>query len=237
MMEPIRIVGLNGSPHREGNTATLMRWVLEGCEEAGAEVEWLHVVDYDVRYCQGCMACLRRGICTVQDDVPAIRARLLAAAGVVAGSPVYAGQPSAQLKALLDRLALLNLFTRTFEHLHSVGVATSGAAPTGGVAADLADFFGRRSGAIGAKVTTVAAGYTSLARVHDRGLPPRARALGRRLVRDIVTPRRFAVSNPKVLWIGLLWRFFLHPLVTRNPEQFGGVIGIWKEKGWLKPAA
>ncbi len=29
----MHIVALNGSPHRKGNTATLMQWVLDGCEE------------------------------------------------------------------------------------------------------------------------------------------------------------------------------------------------------------
>jgi len=68
----MHIVALNGSPHREGNTATLMQWVLDGCEEAGASTEWLYIVDWRIEYCQGCFTCLRTGTCPIADDVPAI---------------------------------------------------------------------------------------------------------------------------------------------------------------------
>lgn len=231
---PIGIVALNGSPHRHGNTATLMGWVLEGCREAGARVEWLHVVDWDVRYCQGCFACLRTGVCAIQDDaVAAVRDRLLAADGLVVGSPVYAGQPSAQLKTLMDRLTLLNLYTHTFDRQRTVGVATSGVAPTGGVAKELAGFFGRPAGAVGAKTASVARGYQPLAQLHDHRLPARARALGGRLVDEIRSPRRPLLPNPFHLWIALLRRFLLRPMVVNHPEQFGGVLRIWERKGWV----
>lgn len=41
----LTIVGLNGSPHTNRNTATAMHWVLEGCERAGAKIEWHRVWD------------------------------------------------------------------------------------------------------------------------------------------------------------------------------------------------
>ena len=224
----MHIVALNGSPHRKGNTATLMQWVLDGCEEAGASVEWLHVVDWHVEYCQGCFTCLRTGTCPIADDVPAIRERLLSADGIVVGSPTYEGETTAQLKALMDRLTLLNLYTRTFEGAWSEGVATSGVAPTSGVAKHLADFFGQRAGIIGAKTTTIARGYGSLSADHDPRLPERARRLGRLLVARIAHPPR-RLPSPMLLWISILRRFVVRPLVEGNPEQFAGVLAIWKE--------
>jgi NAD(P)H-dependent FMN reductase len=229
----IRIVGLNGSPHCDGNTVTLMRWVLEGCTEAGADVEWIHVVDHNIQYCQGCFTCLRTGVCPIEDDLLAVRERLLSADGIVVGSPVYADQPTAQLKTLMDRLTLLNLYAYTFEQQRSVGVATSGVAPTGGVAKNLAGFFGRRSGAIGAKTASLARGYQPLADVHKPGLPAQARALGRRLVADIWTPRRLRFPPLDYVWFLVLQRFVVRRLVTRQPDQFAGVLRIWQEKGWL----
>lgn len=226
------IVAVNGSPRRDGNTVTLMRWVVEGCQEAGADVEWLHVADRRIEYCQGCMGCLRTGTCAIQDDVPSIREQLMRADGIVAGSPVYGGQPTAQLKALLDRLTLLNLYARAFERQWTVGVATSGVAPTGGVAAGLADFFGRRVGAIGGKTTTVATGYRPLSEDHDPRLPGRARKLGRLLTARISGVSR-GLPSPMGIWIGILRRLVIRPLVEGNPDQFGGVLAIWKEKGWL----
>jgi NAD(P)H-dependent FMN reductase len=230
----IRIVALNGSPNHNRNTATLMKWVLEGCLEAGAEVEWIHIADHDIQYCRGCHACLRVGECPIQDDVPAIRDRLLAADGVVVGSPVYEGYPTAQLKTLFDRLALFILYTNLFSELHSVGVATSGVAPTRATARAAAEL-GRCSGIIGAHTASFAKGYQPLAEAHSPRLRRKARSLGHRLVRDIQRSGRS--FDLKSAWIGLLRRLLDRFLVYRYPDQFAGAIRIKQEKRWASQAS
>jgi len=62
------------------------------------------------------------------------------------------------MKTLMDRPALLDLYTRTFARQKTVGVATSGGAPTRGVARSLADFFGQRVAILGAKTTSIERG-------------------------------------------------------------------------------
>lgn len=230
----IRVIGLNGSPHRHGNTVTLMSWVLEGCTAAGAQVEWLHLIDYDIRYCQGCFGCLRSGACPIRDDFLSVRANLLGADGIVAGSPVYEGGPSAQFKTFLDRLTLLNLYTNLFERQYSVGVATSGIAPTEEVAKGLAFVLGRPAGTIGAKTSTRAHGYQPLEAVHDPRLPGKARAIGKRLVANIRQPaRRIRFPSREYLIYLLCQRAFLRPMVLNNPDQFAGVLRIWEAQGKL----
>jgi multimeric flavodoxin WrbA len=232
-LKPIRIVALNGGPHRHGNTVTLMDWVLGGCKDMEASVEWLHIGDYDIRYCQGCFTCLRTGICPIKDDFLSLREELLAADGLVVGSPVYEGAPTAQLKTLMDRLTLIHLYTILFERQFSVGVATSGIAPTKEVAKGLASFFGRRSGYIGANTASVANGYRSLAEFHDARLPEKARRVGRRLVADIRAPDRFRSPQWDAIFFGMLWRCFVRPMAANNPEQFSGVLRILEQKGKL----
>lgn len=232
----IHVVALNGSPHRQGNTATLMAWVLEGCQSAGATVEWVHVVDYHVEYCQGCFTCMRTGDCPIQDDLTQVRGKLLAADGLVVGAPVYSGHPPAQMRTLMDRLTLLNLYTGTFERQRTLGVATSGVAPVGGVAKDLAVFFGRCHATIGAKTASIKHGYRPLKEHHDPRLPPRARVSGRRLVQEIRSPRRRWLPAFKEAWIALLRRFVVRPLVLGQRDQFAGVLRIWQEKGWIPTA-
>lgn len=229
----VHVVALNGSPHRQGNTSTLMQWVLEGCVEAGADCRWIHVVDYDIGYCRGCFTCLRTGSCPLPDQFQLIRDRLLAADGIVIGSPVYEGHATALLQTFIDRLTLLNLYTNTFEGKRTVGVATSGVAPTRGVAKSLAGLFGRPSGTIGATTATIAHGYRPLAATHDRRLPARARRLGRRLVSDIRSPAGRPMLSPFHIWIAILRRLVVQPLVLNNPDQFAGVIRIWREQGRL----
>lgn len=221
----VRVVALNGSPHRDGNTATLIGWVLEGCVEAGADVSWLHVVDYEIGYCQGCFACLRQGTCPIDDDLAVVRQRLVAADGIVVGSPVYEDQPTAQLKTLMDRLALLVLYTDTFAGHRSVGVATSGLAPTRNTA-KAAELFGRCSGAIGARVTSLSEGHRSLSEAHGPLLRKRAQKLGRRLVRDIRRSNQGFSFDLKVAWMRLLRGLLRRLVVERHPEQFSGVLDI-----------
>jgi len=132
--------------------------VLEGCDEVGAEVEWIHPVDYDIKYCRGCFTCLRTAECPIQDNMLAVRDRLLAADGVVVGSPVCADQPTGQLKALLDRPLLEQCYMRTLEEQPLVGVAAGGMGPTGGAAKGVANFSGRRCGIAGARVATTPRG-------------------------------------------------------------------------------
>jgi len=226
----IHVIGLNGSPHRHGNTATLMNWVLEGCARAGAEVDWLHLVDYRIQYCMGCFTCLREGACPIQDDFVAVRDHLLDADGIVAGSPVYEGQPTAQLKTLLDRLTLLNLYVGTFTRQATVGVATSGLAPTRATAKAAALQFGRCCGTIGAKTASLAHGYRSLAEAHPPRLPHRARALGEQLVARINHPQALSTADLNRLWIGVLRRLLKRVVVDRHPNQFAGVIRLWRKK-------
>ncbi len=189
-----------------------MQRVLEGCAEAGAEIEWIHVADHDIRYCRGCFTCLREGFCPIEDDVPAIRDRLLAADGIVVGSPVYEDQPTAQLKTLMERLALLCLYTDTFARQRSVRAAV---------------MFGRCSGTIGAKTASLTKGYQPLSKAPSPRLPRRARALGRRLVQDIQHPKAFDLQRA---WFDFLRALLKRFVVMRHPDQFAGVLRIWREK-------
>ena len=145
--------------------------MLEGCDEVGAEVEWIHPVDYDIKCCRGCFTCLCAGECPIQDNMLAVRDRLLAVDGVVAGSPVCADLPTGQLKALLDRPTLVQCYILTFEEQPLVGVAAGGMGPTGGAAKGVANFSGRRWGIAGARVATTQRGWQLLTKVHD-AYPP-----------------------------------------------------------------
>lgn len=53
MGKSIKVIGINWSPNKTGNTATLIKWVLNGCFKAGSDVELLHVCDYNINYCLG----------------------------------------------------------------------------------------------------------------------------------------------------------------------------------------
>lgn len=227
----IKIICLNGSPHIDGNTRTLMDWVADGCRNANALVEYINLVDYDIKYCRGCFTCIRTGKCLVEDDCDKIISKLINCDGIIVGSPVYEGHTTALLKTFLDRITMLNLYTDTFYKQYSVGVATSGVAPYKKLAAELSQNFGKPVGYIGAKTATLKHAYQDLKNVHKKGLEEKAKKLGEKLVYRIIKGKSgFSVKG---IWISILRKLILKPMVLRNKEQFCGVIEIWKDKKWI----
>ena len=228
----IKILGLNGSPKKNGNTYTLMSWVLEGCKQAGAKIELIHVRDFNITYCQGCHSCLRTGECIIQDDLVEVYQKLNGADGIVVGSPVYSGEPTGYLKILIDRLTLLKLYSDILNSQNSVGVTTSGIAPTKKLAKRIANFFGRRVGIIGVKTASIKRGYQSLNNMNNGKILEKANTLGKTLVESIKNNH-----HPRTLfywWITFLRKHLLSRVIKNSPEQFSSVIPIWKKKDWFK---
>lgn len=100
------IIGINGSPDREGNTAYLLDEVLKACRELGADTGLIHVMDalegQERPYCIACGSpcpevCHRKA--NLADAYDIIRK----ADALVVGSPVYFGTVSGQLKAFWDK--------------------------------------------------------------------------------------------------------------------------------------
>jgi multimeric flavodoxin WrbA len=101
----MKVIGIVGSPRKEGNTATLVEKVLAGAAEAGAETKVYNLNELNIRGCQACNYCKTHdNRCRQDDDMTPIYADLLAADGVVIGTPIYMGYPSAQTMLFVNRL-------------------------------------------------------------------------------------------------------------------------------------
>jgi multimeric flavodoxin WrbA len=101
--EPVRVVGIIGSPRRGGNTEVLVDEVLAGAAEAGALIEQVRLNELEILPCQGCDGCAGTGECIHPDDMPALLERMARCQVWVLGTPVYWWGPTAQFKAFLDR--------------------------------------------------------------------------------------------------------------------------------------
>lgn len=100
-----KVLLVNGSPHRNGNTFTALSEVAKTLEEEGISSEIVHIGNRPVQGCIGCYKCKEKGICVFQNETYLkLRGKLEAADGIIIGSPVYFGGPSGSLCALLDRL-------------------------------------------------------------------------------------------------------------------------------------
>jgi arsenate reductase len=98
------VLGLMGSPRRQGNTDLLLAAFLEGAQAKGAEVLKVDVAFKNIAPCQGCRFCEQQGFCRQKDDAMQEIYQLLRRADcVVIATPMFFYGPSAQLKALIDR--------------------------------------------------------------------------------------------------------------------------------------
>lgn len=102
----MKILGLNASPRgSQSQTLRLVQAVLEGARSAGAEVELVDVCKLDIKYCNACQVCFQKGTCVHKDDFHGLYDKILAADGLVWGSPNYFHSVTAQMKTLIDRMA------------------------------------------------------------------------------------------------------------------------------------
>ena len=101
----MRIAIFNGSPRKE-NTAAMIEAFREGAEEAGHEVEVLHVGKMKINGCLACEYChtMGEGKCIQKDDLEKIMPAYLESDMVVFASPIYYFAPTAQLEAAWQRV-------------------------------------------------------------------------------------------------------------------------------------
>jgi NAD(P)H-dependent FMN reductase len=98
------ILFLNGSPRKNGVTATLLSIIAEEARSAGAEVEWVDVNKLSIRPCIGCLKCRPDKKCILpEDDGHRMGELIQRCSGLVVGTPTYWGNMSGTLKILFER--------------------------------------------------------------------------------------------------------------------------------------
>ena len=105
----MKILGLNGSERKLGNTEILVKEALMGAEEEGAQVEMLRLTDYKVFPCDGLAPCVFGNTrCNLTDDFNFIVDKIFENDGVVLGTPCYILESTAIIKQLIDRIFSVN---------------------------------------------------------------------------------------------------------------------------------
>ncbi|TLM99636.1 flavodoxin family protein [bacterium] len=104
------IIGINGSPNKEENTAFLLGKALDAAQAEGARIEMIHVTDalegLKVPFCDTCCnPC--EGACTRGNNMGIAYDQLRKADGLIIASPVYFGTVSGQMKAFWDKSRVL----------------------------------------------------------------------------------------------------------------------------------
>ena len=103
----MKVLGFSGSPRVNGNTDLLLKELLKGAKDAGAETELIRVRSIEFDPCISCNRCFKTGRCEVKDGFQPILDKILEADHIVLASPIYFMGLSAWAKALVDRCQCL----------------------------------------------------------------------------------------------------------------------------------
>jgi multimeric flavodoxin WrbA len=103
-----KILGIMGSPRKNGNTHILLSRILEGAESEGARGNILFLDDLAIKECNGCHVCWEGKECSKDDDMNSIYPRIIESDGIVFGTPVYWYGPTALMKGFIDRFVYFN---------------------------------------------------------------------------------------------------------------------------------
>ena len=122
----MKVLMLNGSPKKNGNTATALKEMEKIFAQEGIEVETVQVGGQNIRGCIACNSCARTGKCVFDDVVNELAPLFAECDGLVAASPVYYASANATLVAVLDRLFYSTGFDKTMKVGAAVAVARRG---------------------------------------------------------------------------------------------------------------
>ncbi len=129
----MKVIGINGSARKDGNTAIIIGKVFDELNKEGIETELIQLADYEIQPCRGCFACKGRGNCVfAKDGFWEIFSRMIEADGIIFGSPVYSADVSAKMKAFLERAGVV-VATNPGLLRHKVGTSVAAVRRSGGM--------------------------------------------------------------------------------------------------------
>ncbi|MBN1572159.1 MAG: flavodoxin family protein [Deltaproteobacteria bacterium] len=112
MKEKSRIVSLNSSYRRKGNTNRMVEEVLKGCREAGTKTDHIFLMEKDIKACLGCLKFSKYneetfGRCVQKDDMRGLLKKVVFADGLIVACLVYCGNMNAHMVKFMHRMSPL----------------------------------------------------------------------------------------------------------------------------------
>ena len=111
----MKVVGIAGSLRPKSNTLEYVKTGLRVLEDAGIDTELISLRGKEIKPCNGCYHCVKKGYCTIEgDDFNDILEKMRTAEGIVLGSPVYLSSVVPQMMALLARATFVAYWNDKF---------------------------------------------------------------------------------------------------------------------------
>lgn len=132
----MKVIAINGSPRKNGNTYFALQTVIAELEKEGIETELIHVGNKKIGGCLSCNYCIKsqNKRCVTDDIVNECIPKIAAADGLLLGSPVHWAGMGGTLKAFLDRLFYVATANGGLFR-HKVGASVAAVRRTGGIPA------------------------------------------------------------------------------------------------------
>ncbi len=219
----MKILGICASPRgSKSTTLRLVESLLGGAREAGAEVELVDVCELEIKFCNACQACFKTGECVHKDDFQALYDKILAADGLVWGSPNYFHTVTAQMKTLIDRMA-------DAVHCQLLSGKYCGSVASGGSNCDqVTDYLDGLMVNFGAYVTGSVCAVMSQGPAAMEEAEKKAFALGRSLAGDIQNKRDY--MEQRKIQEGIREHF--KALVKMNKDSWVHEYEHWNSLNW-----
>ena len=129
-----QVIGIVGSPNREGRTHQLVTAALDGAARAGAAIELIQLADHVVAACKDCLpwVCKDNLTCTFEDEALEFLSRkILNCGALVLGTPVYWWDSSGMVKYLILKMFRLYARKAPVQGLPALGLAIAGGTGNG----------------------------------------------------------------------------------------------------------
>ena len=99
-----KVLCLSGSPRKRGNSEYCARTIFQSLKDhPKVRAELVRLVDHDIKPCNGCRSCIKKGHCVLKDGFEEVWQRVVASDMVVISAPIYWDSPPGVMKNFIDR--------------------------------------------------------------------------------------------------------------------------------------
>lgn len=221
----MKIVILNGSPRKNGATATVLRLLSDALSlHEDISILYIHLVDLKIAPCVGCCACYQTGACFMGDDAEQLSQSIASADGIILGSPTYASNVSGILKTFIDRGHFV--IEQLLYKKYALSVSTYenyGGHTTSKILNSLLTYSGARlSGSMKIKLPFGAAAQ------QNAKLQLIAKTYASKLYQDITHHKKYRLQQ---LRHRIIFSAGIKPFVLRKGNAYSGVLRHWADRG------
>jgi multimeric flavodoxin WrbA len=110
----MNVIAINGSPRKNGNTATLLEHAVKGALSQTATAEIIHLYDFQYKGCTSCFGCKSKesagtGKCSLRDDLLPVLEKVMNCDILLLGSPIYYSDVTGMMRSFMERLLFMNM--------------------------------------------------------------------------------------------------------------------------------